>query len=160
VTFLERLNRLVPALNGHLARPSAAAVVALRDREDNLNQIDVIDRQGLLRNDIEANNEMSSLIFVARPERVAHCYNKRRRDPARGHLKLKTGSQLSVLIENLHVEADAGQSLPGADPGEGAVVQRSPLTTFGNAISSFEFGDETTRSRSRDRLRGSVSPRP
>ena len=118
------------------------------DKIDNLNDIDLITR-AWYENDTEAEDELSSLVYVSPPppregnrHKVSFC-NDRDMDDGEGKFTLATGEALVALIENLH------QKNPAVSPASAAIVfdhdpdgwrwDGGSITTFGDEISSLEF---------------------
>lgn len=125
----------VGLLRGALAQPHV--VFRKSDSIGNFNNIDLIQR-GFLENDTEAEDELSSLIFLGRPGRGAHCCNSRDLSNGEGDFTVAAGSTLMALVRNLHSIAPAvelGTLTVGRTP-PGGVFSAS---NFGDELSSMEF---------------------
>ncbi len=139
--FLTGLRRLKSVL----ANPQMAIGICPRGASDNLNTITLIER-GLLRNDIEGEDEISSVIALGISGQIIKCYNKRHFETERGVLGITLGTQLCALIGNLDV---AG---PVSNIGNAQVRVIEPAkvalrrNTFDNVFSSFHFGNTPPQS--------------
>lgn len=123
------------ALRSGLAKPHV--VFRKADQIDNLNDIDLIQRS-LLENDTEAEDELSSLIFLGRPGRGAHCFNERGRRTGEGDFTVSAGASLIALIRDLHSispDVEFGTLTVGTVPPGGLFT----ASDFGDALSSLEF---------------------
>lgn len=115
-------------------------------RINNLNNIDLIQRSWY-ENDTEAEDELSSLVYLSPPpprqgntHKVAFS-NERNMYLGEGKFTLWTGAAFIALIENLHVKH------PTVYPGNASIFfDHDPeghwynsITTFGDEISSLEF---------------------
>jgi hypothetical protein len=107
------------------------------DKIDNLNNIDLIKR-GLFENDTEAEDELSSFVFVAPPgAQVAMC-NDRHQDAGEGRFVVTTGLSFVALCRDLHT----GQ--PVVQPGDATLDVTNAADdwntdTFGDELSSIKF---------------------
>lgn len=110
------------------------------DRIDNLNDIDL---ESGFWNDTEAEDELSSLIFVGPPRRMAKCFNARDRSDSEGEMDVTVGGELLVLVDNLHSNNPASRpagrvSVPKAPTGSRDLWTHD-ITTFGDELSSLEL---------------------
>ena len=104
----------------------------------NLNDITLIQR-GFFENDTEAEDELSSLIFIGPRGKQAQLFNARDFKTDEGALTLTIGQNLFVIVRNLH-------STDPADEPDGALtVDTTPPggvfnpDHFGDALSSLRF---------------------
>jgi hypothetical protein len=112
------------------------------DRINNFNDIDLIKRPWY-RNDIEAEDELSSLIFVGSRRKQAECFNDRGCDQGEGKFTLTTGPKLLVTIRNLHSKRPTS----GPDGNEITIDMLPPdglfsADSFGDELSSMRFVEE------------------
>jgi hypothetical protein len=130
-TLARRLEKLTTALGQH---PDAHVHYMRADKLDNLNQITLIQR-GALRNDIEAEDELSSMILLGPANRRARCFIRRHQDPAGGRMDVTVQDDNIVLIPSLHAKS------PATEPGGRTVIVIEPGggKTFGDELSSLEL---------------------
>ena len=114
-----------PADTVHLRRANSIA---------NLNQITLIQR-GLLANNVEAEDELSSLILLGPPERKCELYVRRNLDPASGQLDVQVGEEGAVSIGSLHRR----EPLTVPDDRADVVVAPPGARTFGDELSSLRL---------------------
>ena len=149
-SFLLGLQQLSTAL---AAQPHVQFRVA--DRINNLNDITLIQR-AWYENDTEAEDELSSLIFIGPPGKAVRCYNDRDREEGEGWFELtiarhvdeeggvSVGKEMYTLIRSLH------DRHPTSEPtGQEVDVKREPrewsysgvhyVETFGDTLSSMSF---------------------
>ena len=122
-------------LTGALAEHPADHVAFRRtDEIANLNHITLVDR-AFLANDIEAEDEFSSLILLGPAARRVRCFVRRNLDPAAGRLDVTVGDENVVLIRTLHTQQ------PRALPAGAATVVVTPPgdRTFGDELSSLQL---------------------
>jgi hypothetical protein len=101
---------------------------------NNFNDVTLIQR-GLLSNDTEAEDELSSLIFIGAGGARVSCFRDRSR---RGRsFTLTTGAGLHVIIRNLHSSSPAIE--PAAPPFGGSIALSSGSSSFGDELSSLSF---------------------
>jgi hypothetical protein len=154
--ILQRLNALTAALPSTVNRATALAgflaglqaltralgkfpgfAVEIDNAIPNLNALTLIQR-GFFQNDIEAENEISSLIAVGVGGSIEF-FNKRDFDKARGAFRISFGSNCCAVIPNLH------KASPVSTVGNATVRVLAPPkvalaeNTFGNMISSVRF---------------------
>ena len=100
---------------------------------NNFNDITLIQRSWY-QNDTEAEDELSSLIFIGPVRKRVSCFNARDRDSDEGQFDLTIGSKIFALIRDLH------QATPVSEPdgGEISVVTAAP----GGWFTADDFGDE------------------
>jgi hypothetical protein len=122
-----------------------AVIFGKTNSESNLNDID-IETHWFPRNDIEAEDELSSVIMIAPPGRKVEAFNKRNFGTGEGQMDVVVGGELMVLSANLHSGA------PASDPPGRIAVPHAPsgsrwhtfwwgdITGFGDELSSFRFG--------------------
>jgi hypothetical protein len=131
-----RLARLVTALQTHehmkFVRTDAIA---------NLNTITLIQR-GVLANDIEAEDELSSLILLGPAARRARLFIRRDFDQTAGRLDVGVEDENIVLIANLDSTSPAAVPAGRA----GVVVEPSGRKTFSNELSSLQLAKPAFRS--------------
>lgn len=125
----------IAVLRSALAQPHV--VFRKADRIDNFNDIDLIQR-GFFENDTEAEDELSSLVFLGRAGRGAHCWNSRNRSTDEGDFTVSAGSALMALVRNLHSIS------PAVELGTLTVHNTPPgglfsASDFGDNLSSMEF---------------------
>lgn len=119
---------------------SAKIVFRKADELKNLNDIDL---EGGLINDTEAEDELSSLIFLGPPRRQVQCFNARSFSSSEGQMNVTVGAELLVEIADMHsnspTSAPFGRvSVPRAP--NGTRFFRHSITTFGDELSSIRFG--------------------
>lgn len=109
------------------------------ERISNLNNIDLIKR-GFLKNDIEAEDELSSLIFLGVPGSRAQFFTDRSFKGGQFDLTIGKNNagginqeQLFTFIEDLHTNTPLSQPLGG----EIEIVKSA--STFGDKLSSIQF---------------------
>jgi hypothetical protein len=116
------------------------------DRISNLNDITLIQR-GIFSNDTEAEDELSSLIFIGPPGKTVQCFNARNTSSREGQFDLtiarrvvegteQIGAELFTLIRSLHSPA------PASEPtGQEINVVRNSTESnrFGDELSSLQF---------------------
>jgi hypothetical protein len=113
------------------------------DRINNFNNIDLIKRPWY-SNDIEAEDELSSLVFVGARGKMAECFNDRDCDQGEGKFTLTVGPKLFVIVRNLHSKRPTS----GPD-GDEIVIDVVPpdgwftADSFGDELSSMRFIDES-----------------
>ena len=130
-TFLLGLSELTAAL---AAQPHVQLRVANSSNHfNNFNDVTLIHR-GFFENNIEAEDELSSLIFIGAPERQVRCFRHRNRDGR--DFTLATGTALHVIIRSLHSSSPAIE--PSAPP-LGGTITVSGSGTFGDELSSLSF---------------------
>jgi hypothetical protein len=109
----------------------------------NLNDITLIHYDSWFENDIEAEDELSSLVLIGPSGRVARLFNARNFSSNEGQLDVTVPDSLMVQVPDLH------SANPGSTP-SGLAVQVQPpqgtrfdpphsITTFGDEISSVEL---------------------
>lgn len=147
LTSIARFAEMLIGIN-HLSTILDATNIAFRknNRIDNLNDIDLIQRSWY-ENDTEAEDELSSLVYLSPPtpkgsdnHKVAFC-NDRNMKEGEGKFTLWTGEAFVALIENLH------EAHPTVIPSSANIAyDHDPeghwyvsITTFGDEISSLEF---------------------
>jgi hypothetical protein len=108
---------------------------------DDLNDITLIQR-AWYENDTEAENELSSLIFLGidGKSEVLECFNNRDCKLIQGAFSVTAKGGHVVLVENLHVAA------PVSDPA-GAVTVLQPPTSVNPNVRVTTFGDELSSLR-------------
>jgi len=122
---------------------SAKVTFRKADEIHNLNDID-LDSHFL--DTTEAEDELSSLLFIAAPRRRVECFNGRDFGDSEGQMNVTIGAELCANIANLH------SASPVSDPVGAVSVPRTPaggwgiwpinhdITTFGDELSSIRFG--------------------
>jgi hypothetical protein len=107
-------------------------VLQIADQLDNLNDITLIQRDAVT-NDTEAEDELSSLIFIGPANRQVELNNARDQNDGEGRFTLKIGSSFHAVINDLH------KKKPVAAPDPGLVtINKAPGGDFGE-ISSLHF---------------------
>jgi hypothetical protein len=148
---LRSLGQLQPALNslqsvlGNLSSFGSFAALLLglniqfraADEIRNLNDITLI-QNDWFTNDIEAEDELSSLILIGRSGREVRCSNARNHGAGEGQFRVRTGNEMVATIRNLHT------ANPSAAPGSVTRDTAPPggwfnPDTFGDALSSIQF---------------------
>lgn len=102
---------------------------------NNFNNITLI-QNSWYDNDVEAEDELSSLIFIAPSGGRVRCFNARSRDEDEGAFELRTGSAMFVLVKSLHSQT------PSVFPSGSVmdILQRSTESDrFGDELSSLDF---------------------
>ncbi|MFC7266912.1 hypothetical protein [Streptomyces lutosisoli] len=128
--FLLRLDSLV---SGVTASPYFS--FAAQDGVPVLNDITVI-QNDLLTNDIELEDEISSMIFIGPPNKVVHWFCEDDFDTEDGDLTVKIGPQLFTLVRSF------GGASPASDPTGMVNVPHPPDNsdhTFNDFMSSVRF---------------------
>ncbi|HEX2120809.1 MAG TPA: hypothetical protein VHL59_04130 [Thermoanaerobaculia bacterium] len=131
---LDYLGAVVPRLEQLL---NLAHVTYVRTNEiDNLNDYTLV-QEGLFTNDIEAEDELSCLLFVGPPRRRVRLFNDRDFDPGEGQLDVTIQRELFVYISSLH--GTSPQTLP---QGRATVAHEAEDDEdgFGDTLSSLQFG--------------------
>jgi hypothetical protein len=128
------LNDLVSAIN---ATKSTNIQFRAADEIRNLNDITLI-QNDWFTNDIEAEDELSSLILIGRSGREVRCSNARNHGAGEGQFRVRTGNEMVATIRNLHT------ANPSAAPGSVTRDTAPPggwfnPDTFGDALSSIQF---------------------
>jgi hypothetical protein len=131
-----RLATLVTALQAH-----AHATVVRTDGLANLNTITLIQR-GILANDIEAEDELSSLILLGPAARRARLFIRREFDQDAGRLDVGVEDENIVLIANLDAKHPASVPAGRAQ----VVVEATGNKTFSNTLSSLQLAKPAFRS--------------
>lgn len=132
--FLLGLNDLVSAVN---ATKSANIQFRSTDAIKNLNDITLI-QNDWHTNDIEAEDELSSLILVGPTGKGVQCSNARDHNDGEGQFTVRTGAEMVAVIRNLHSKN------PAVGPGTVSVQKEPPggwfnPDSFGDALSSIRF---------------------
>jgi hypothetical protein len=124
--FLLGLSELTSALS---AQPHVQfRVTNASNNFDNFNSVTLI--SGFL-NDIEAEDEMSSLIFIGPTRRQVRCFRDRNRQGSR--FLLTIGSALHVIVRSLHSKS------PISEPDPALIEVSATQRSFGNELSSLSF---------------------
>jgi hypothetical protein len=118
-----------------LAYPNPVMTVA--NEIANLNKITMIERPPL-RNDIEAAQEVSSLMLLGVEGTQVECFNHRNFNSGDGKLTLTTGPELHVIVRNLHSKQ------PRSEP-----VGRVTVDVVPDRVGNRSFGDELVSLRFR-----------
>ncbi|MFE5613926.1 hypothetical protein [Streptomyces sp. NPDC056463] len=108
---------------------------AAEDGVAELNDITVI-QNDLLTNDIELEDEISSMIFIGPPGKVVHWFCDSPFDPKDGDLTVKVGPQFFTLVRSFR------SATPASDPANMVSVLTppdSPSDTFDDWMSSVRF---------------------
>jgi hypothetical protein len=114
-------------------------VPAVQDDISNLNDWTLIQRS-IFENDTEAEDEISSLIFIGAAGKRVRCYNARNFDTGEGEIDVSAGSECYVLIRDL-----SGKH-PATEPANRSNVPVEPPggllkpDSFNDAFSSVRFG--------------------
>lgn len=110
-----------------------------RDQIGNLNDIDLIKR-GLLSNDTEAEDELSSMILVGPSGRGVECFNDRNFKTGEGKFTLLSRVNLHAVVRSLHAKR------PTSGPsGDEITIDNDPPDgwfspdSFGDELSSIRF---------------------
>ncbi|HEX6289541.1 MAG TPA: hypothetical protein VFZ66_10140 [Herpetosiphonaceae bacterium] len=103
----------------------------------NLNDITLIQR-GFFENDTEAEDELSSLIFIGRKDKKVQLFNARDFDTDEGAFTLTIGRNLFVIVRNLH------SAEPAEEPDGSLKVDKTPP---GGVFNPDHFGDELSSLR-------------
>ena len=116
------------------------------NRIGDLNDITLIQR-GLISNDTEAEDELSSIIFIGPPGKTVQCFNEDSTDSGEGQFDLtiarrevegevRIGEELFTFVRTLHARVPAseptGQELV-------VVVPSTESNRFGDELSSLQF---------------------
>lgn len=150
--FVLGLQRLAAAIQPPRLRFKVA------DEIDNLNQIKLADIDvsyvryhgadifdvGDAGNDMEAEDEMSSLMLLGLPGRRAECYNRREFKPGQGQMNVTTGADMFVALSDLKspdpVPPPLDDPLHQGNPGVTIAAEPSdPDKAFNNELSSIAF---------------------
>jgi hypothetical protein len=99
----------------------------------NLNDITLIQRS-IFENDTEAEDELSSLIFVGPPGRRLQCFNARDFDTGEGQLDIVLGPEMFAAVHNLH------SGTPTVEPAGATISFPASASSFGDTLSSIRFG--------------------
>ncbi len=113
------------------------------DSIGNLNDITLIQR-GLFENDTEAEDELSSLIFIGPAGKRVQCFNARDFDDGEGQIDITIGrqsdgtigQQLFAIVRSLH------SASPASEPTAGEIERVKASTQddrFGDELSSLRF---------------------
>lgn len=156
-TALDTLNSALGALGGAVGLASffvgnldtikdaidAAGNFVFR-KTDSISNLNDIDLEGGFFNDTEAEDELSSLIFVGPPRRKVQAFNARGFSDSEGEMEVTIGPELLVLAQSLH------SNNPASDPAGRIGVPKAPTGTrnlgfhdirsFGDELSSLRFG--------------------
>ncbi|HEY6111470.1 MAG TPA: hypothetical protein VIV62_03030 [Chthoniobacterales bacterium] len=155
--FFFRLNDPIMTVLNNAQDLNIAATKA--DEISNLNDIDVIsygfwDMFSGHFNDIEAEDEMASLIFFGPPGRSLQAFNDRGFSDDEGQLNVKIGLEMVAAIATLYRSTTDDFDGDAAPPGCVSVAKRPQgcrglfcglggghdITTFGDEFSSLRFG--------------------
>lgn len=129
--FLLGLSELTAAL---AAQPHAQLRVANSANQfNNFNDVTLIQR-AWYENDIEAEDELSSLIFIGAPNRQVRCF--RHRDREGRNFTLTTGTALHVIVRSLH---SSSPTIEPSFPPLGGSITVTGSGTFGDELSSLNF---------------------
>ncbi|HMF56054.1 MAG TPA: hypothetical protein VK619_06820 [Pyrinomonadaceae bacterium] len=140
-SFLLGLNDLIGTLP---AQPYVQFRVAdASNKLNNFNDVTLIQRSWY-ENDTEAEDELSSLIFIGPPGRRVQCFNDRDTKTDEGAFELTIGPKLHAIIRNLH------SATPASEPdGNEINILNAPsgwrfdaasfIKTFGDELSSLSF---------------------
>ena len=131
---IDYLALVLPYLNQIL---NLSYVTYVRTNEiDNLNDY-TLEQEGLFSNDTEAEDELSSLLFIGPPRRRVRLFNDRDFDPGEGQLDVTIGQELVAYVSNLHTTSP--QSVP---QGLVSVAHEAEDDEdgFGDTLSSLQFG--------------------
>ncbi|MER7956458.1 hypothetical protein [Streptomyces sp. NPDC096030] len=129
-SFLLGLDNLVSGVTA-----STYFAFAAEDGVAELNDITVI-QNDLLTNDIELEDEISSMIFIGPPGKVVHWFCDSPFDPEDGDLTVKVGPQFFTLVRSFR------SATPASDPANMVSVLTppdSPSDTFDDWMSSVRF---------------------
>lgn len=108
------------------------------NRINNLNDITLIQR-GFFENDTEAEDELSSIIFIGPAAKRAQLFNARDTNAGAGAFTLTVGPNFVTIVRNLH------SASPASEPGGMLTVDTPPPggifgpSTFGDELSSLRF---------------------
>lgn len=129
--FLGKLGALSGALAGV---PAGQATTFVKGNQPNLNDITLV-QNAWYENDMEAEDEFSSLFLIGPNARVCKLYNARDYNDGEGQMNLNLGRQLSVSIR------DTNSKNPVEDPDGVVYLAKVPpgSRTFHNEISSVKF---------------------
>jgi hypothetical protein len=144
--FIKEVNLIIPLLENLQVAATRA------DEISNLNDVDVITYSWYHvwgGGDIEAEDEMASLIFLGPPGRVLQAFNDRNFSDDEGQMNINIGLEMAVAIETLYSKS------PISVPPARVSVPKTPqgcrgtwcflggghkITTFGDEFSSIRFG--------------------
>jgi hypothetical protein len=98
----------------------------------NLNDITLIQRS-IFENDTEAEDELSSLIFVGPPGRRLQCFNARNFGTGEGQFDIVLGPEMFAAVRDLH------SGTPTVEPGGAAISFPAAAGNFGDTLSSIRF---------------------
>lgn len=106
---------------------------------NNFNDITLIQR-AWYENDTEAEDELSSFIFIGPVRKTVECFNDRDTDTGEGQFNVTIGDKLFAFCTNLH----SASPTSGPDGGELSVIHTPPggwfnPDTFGDELSSMHF---------------------
>jgi hypothetical protein len=129
--LLGKLGALSAAL---AAAPAGQATTFVKGNQPNLNDITLVQNEWY-QNDMEAEDEFSSLFLIGPNGRVCKLYNSRDYNDGEGQMNLNLGRQLAVSIP------DTNSKNPAEDPDGVVYVTKVPpgSKTFHNEISSVKF---------------------
>lgn len=133
---------MVGSLDAQLAG-HVRAEIAKSDRINNLNQIRMIDQPGL-RNNTEAEDQVSALILLGPPAAKVELFVRRNLDASAGKLTVQLGGGMVAVLPNLGTLRDGIDDLGLPIPeGLRATVTADPPSTdplnFNDTISSLRF---------------------
>jgi hypothetical protein len=109
------------------------------DAVGNLNKIDLITRPWYEFNDIEAEDELSSFVYLGPPPppessaNVVEMFNARSFRTGEGKFTVTTGTSLVALCRTLHTAA------PTVTPANATLTVNTPTSSFGDELSSIRF---------------------
>lgn len=139
LTGIDALTAILEATNVEFRR---------RDRIDNLNNVTLIQRPWYEINDIEAEDELSSFVYLAPPppresdENLVEMCNARNLSRRSGRFTVATGSAFVALCRNLH------SATPAVTPADAVLTVTDPPPTFVFPVSySLTFGDQLSSIR-------------
>lgn len=122
-----------------------AVIFTKKDSIGNLNDID-LDTAFIIGNDTEAEDELSSMIFIGPPRRKIEAFNASNFSDSEGEMEIVVGRELVVFAADLH------RASPVSDPPGRISVPHGPagsrwhtfwwgdIETFGDELSSIRFG--------------------
>ncbi len=113
-------------------------------KSNQLGNLNDLDLESHLVNDIEAEDELSSMLLLGVPTRQLECFNARNFGTAEGQLTLGVGAGLIAVVRDLHSAAPVSEpaglvSVPFA-PGGSTGLLFFDITGFGDEFSSVRFG--------------------
>ena len=82
---------------------------------------------------IEAEDELSSLIFIGPPNKQVQCFNARNRRTGEGEFDLTIGPKMHVIVRDLH------SANPTAEPDGNELSVVVSTSSFGDELSSLHF---------------------